>query len=72
MVHIVTRGARLVKSSEVTPNAFVKRAPSADPVKAPPFKMLINVANRVASTPCFSSKHNVRWHARKVPAQASY
>lgn len=51
-VHTVTRGARLVKSSEVTPKLLVSRAPKADPAKAPPLSMLIKVANRVASTPC--------------------
>ena len=51
-VHTVTSGARLVKSSDVTPNDFVSRAPNVDPAKAPPFSTLISVANSVASTPC--------------------
>lgn len=57
MVHIVTSRAKFVKSSDVTPKALVSRAPNADPVKAPPFSMLIRVANRVASTPCDSKKY---------------
>jgi len=55
-VHTVTSGARLVKSSDVTPNDFVSRAPNVDPAKAPPFSTLISVANSVASTPCTTKK----------------
>lgn len=51
-VHTVTRGARLEKSSEVTPKLLVSKAPKVEPAKAPPLRMLIKVAKRVASTPC--------------------
>ena len=54
-VQSAMRGARLSKLSDVTPNKVVNPDPRADPRKEPPFKRLINVANKVASTP---SGHN--------------
>ena len=53
----------MVKSSEVTPKAFVSRAPKVDPAKAPPLSTLIKVANRVASTPC---RHQVLLRAMPI------
>mmetsp|Transcript_226 Transcript_226/g.614 ORF Transcript_226/g.614 Transcript_226/m.614 type:complete len:206 (+) Transcript_226:144-761(+) len=47
----VTSGARFVKSSLVTPNAFVRAEPSAVPVKDPPLSSDISAAYSVASTP---------------------
>lgn len=41
-----------MKSVAVTPNAAVSPEPSAEPTKAPPFRMDMSVANSVASTPC--------------------
>jgi len=48
-----------VKSSDVTPNDFVSKAPRVEPVKDPPFSTLIRVANSVASTPCTSNTKSV-------------
>ncbi len=50
--HTRIRGTRCVKSVAVTPNAAVSPEPSAEPTKAPPFRIDISVANSVASTPC--------------------
>ena len=44
-----------MKSVAVTPNAAVSPEPSAEPTKAPPFRMDMSVANSVASTPCACS-----------------
>ncbi len=46
-----------MKSVAVTPNAAVSPEPSAEPTKAPPFRMDMSVANSVASTPCACSTH---------------
>ena len=51
-VHKSTRGASRSKLLDVTPNMFVRSAPPDDPTKAPPFNILMRVANNVASTPC--------------------
>ncbi len=47
-----TRGASSVKFVAVTPKAAVSPDPKAEPAKDPPFRIDINVANKVASTPC--------------------